>query len=345
MYDEYGNPIFEESNVATYWTSIGMGLAWLCQHFGVEFGGNLVVQGGADYAVFNDAEAVAAMAQELAPYLDGVWGGVLTNVFGWTSVSPGVYQGTAGSLGIGETGGALGNTTGSLNTYTFGQGELDGIFDVLFENTDGSYYVDADGNEIPFSFTAAGLQALMGATSGSQAGSGASLYATEEWNEAYQDIAQALGEAGFGVDFNGDGVYDMNDINILLSIVENGPLNPEQVQIAEILNYVDGANSVDFGIDDVIMFMNFFGNPGPTTVYGYEGSSYSWIDGDGDQTVYSMDSATGYQGTAMGPNINMFGYFDDAGTWVDYDYDDLTPDDYFGPGWSATQTNNNETTS
>ena len=166
-------------------------------------------------------------------------------------------------------------------------------------------FLDADGNQVPFSFTAAGLQALAGATYGAQAGSGASIYQTEEWNEAYQDIAQALGEAGFGVDFNGDGVYDMNDINLLLNIVENGPQDATQVQIAEILNYVDGANSVDFGIDDVIMFMNFFGNPGETMVYGEDGSSYSWIDSDGDQTVYSMDSATGYQGTAMGPNIHV----------------------------------------
>ena len=92
------------------------------------------------------------------------------------------------------------------------QGGLSVLAD-LFEGTDGTYFLDADGNQVPFSFTAAGLQALAGATYGPQAGSGASIYATEEWNEAYQDIAQALGEAGFGVDFNGDGVYDMNDIN------------------------------------------------------------------------------------------------------------------------------------
>jgi len=219
------------------------------------------------------------------------------------------------------------------------------VLGTLFENTDGSYYVDADGNEIPFSFTAAGLQALAGATYGAQAGSGASLYQTAAWNEAYQDIAQSLGEAGLDIDFNGDGVYDMNDINILLSIAENGPVTEAQVQLAEILNYQSGSNSVEFGLDDVIMFMNFFGNPGETMVYGYEGSSYSWIDNDGNQTVYSMDSATGYQGNPMGPNINMFGYFNDEGSWVDFGYDDLTPDDYFGPGWSATQTNNNETTS
>ena len=154
-----------------------------------------------------------------------------------------------------------------------------------------------------------------------------------------------LGEAGVDIDFNGDGVYDMNDINILLSIAENGPVTEAQVQLAEILNYQSGSNSVEFGLDDVIMFMNFFGNPGPTTVYGYEGSSYTWIDGDGNQSVYNMDSGAGYQGNPMGANINMFGYFNDDGTWVDFGYDDLTPDDYFGPGWSATQTNNNETTS
>ena len=28
-------------------------------------------------------------------------------------------------------------------------------------------------------------------------------------------------------------------------------------------------------------------------------------------------------------SINVFGYFDDNGAWVDYDYDGLTPDDYF----------------
>ena len=59
-----------------------------------------------------------------------------------------------------------------------------------------------------------------------------------------------------------------------MNIVENGPQDATQVQIAEILNYVDGANSVDFGIDDVIMFMNFFGNPGETMVYGEAGSVF-----------------------------------------------------------------------
>ena len=300
-------------------------------------------------------------ASLLAPYVNSIWGAMFQAMLGWESSGEFSWEQGSGAdmppLAYMYNVMSGGSATTSSNYSNYGIlaefQELiqslylndNSVFGNLFENTDGSYYTDADGNQIPFSFTAAGLQALAGATYGAQAGSGASLYQTEEWNEAYQDIAQALGEAGVDIDFNGDGVYDMNDINILLSIAENGPVTEAQVQLAEILNYQSGSNSVEFGLDDVIMFMNFFGNPGPTTVYGYEGSSYTWIDNDGNQTVYNMDSETGYQGMPIGTNINMFGYFNDDGTWVDFGYDDVTPDDYFGPGWSATQTNNNETTS
>ncbi|MAL74428.1 MAG: hypothetical protein CMM62_05590, partial [Rhodospirillaceae bacterium] len=124
-----------------------------------------------------------------------------------------------------------------------------------------------------------------------------------------------------------DGVYDMNDINILLNIAENGGSTPEENMIAELLNVSTHPDTLDFDAIDILFLVQYLGLPGDQSLE---------LPGQGVFGATTTNPFTTW---------NMFGYFNDDGTWVDFDYDDLTPDDYFGPGWSATQTNNNETTS
>ncbi len=308
------------------------------------FGGSTNVREALNYLLDEvlglDVEIIAdspnsATPEQVADALSGMVTSVVLSLY--TTLGVGVTEVSPGVIDLGDLSNSLNQVLSSSLQEAFvtfiENADNNAILQTLFENTDGSYYVDADGNEIPFSFTAAGLQALTGSL-----GNQNNFYYFNNYPEALEDLqdaVQALDEAGLSIDFNGDGVYDMNDLNILVSIATDGPVTEAQAEIAEILNVTLGnGDSEGFDLADVLFFANYFG------LNTTEGDPFLIVSED----ISSIDSDLG-QAVSPYVSANMFGYFNDDGTWVDFGYDDLTPDDYFGPGWSATQTNNNETTS
>ena len=145
-----------------------------------------------DGFVSNDPDNPSASPEDVVNALSEMFTSVISSLY--TAAGYDVNEVSPGVFNFGDSLGSSSVISISLsNAFTtfIENADNNAILQTIFENTDGSYYTDADGNQIPFSFTAAGLQALAGATYGAQAGSGASLYQTPEWNEAYQDIAQA----------------------------------------------------------------------------------------------------------------------------------------------------------
>lgn len=284
---------------------------------------------GFDGFISSDPDAPSsATPEQVVEILSGMFTSVIASLFAGGGLE--TPETSPGFLDLGALGdsynGVLIQTLGQSFTTYIENGDNNAVLQTLFENTDGSYYVDADGNEIPFSFTAAGLQALASQGSSFLGGFGSGGPNEGLLSNIEESIA-LLTEEGLSIDFNGDGVYDMNDINILLNIAENGGSTPEENMIAELLNVSTHPDTLDFDAIDILFLVQYLGLPGDQALE---------LPGQGVFGPTTTNPFTSY---------NMFGYFNDDGTWVDFDYDDLTPDDYFGPGWSATQTNNNETTS
>ena len=61
------------------------------------------------------------------------------------------------------------------------------------------------------------------------------------------------------------------------------------------------------------------------------------LNNDGLLSIADVTMFNAFFGQFTGPqaglNIGAYGYYND-GIWVDFDYDDLGPEDYFGEGWS-----------
>ena len=99
------------------------------------------------------------------------------------------------------------------------------------------------------------------------------------------------------IDFNNDGLYTSADVEFLNNLIGGvGVDTPEAFALD--LN----ADNV-YDENDVLLFVQFFGNPGVA------------------------DPSFGFA---------QYGYFSDSGEWVDFDFDDLTVDDYFGNDWSPS---------
>ena len=156
---------------------------------------------------------------------------------------------------------------------------------------DGSFYIDENGVSVPVSQTFAGQAA-------------SSWYSGAGWDgenytgpnaAAYQELLDLLDLYG-DIDFNNDGFYTSDDVAFLNNLINSTSLEGAQTMALDL-----NADNV-FDEQDVLLFVQFFGNPGVT-----------------DPSF----------------EFSQFGYFGDNGEWVDFDFDEVTVDDYFGDGWSA----------
>ena len=97
-------------------------------------------------------------------------------------------------------------------------------------------------------------------------------------------------------DLNNDGFFTADDISFYIDLIESGAYSPGSPEFDAL--DLDGNGQLT-GSSDVSQFQAFFG--------GFGG--------------------------AGNPQSGQYGYLLD-GVWVDFDYDDLDPEDYFGEGWS-----------
>ena len=166
-----------------------------------------------------------------------------------------------------------------------------GLIDVALFG-DGTFYIDENGVSVPISQTFAGQAASDWYSSADWDGT----EYTGEGAAEYQQLLELLALYG-DIDFNNDGLYTSADVEFLNNLIGGvGVDTPEAFALD--LN----ADNV-YDENDVLLFVQFFGNPGVA------------------------DPSFGFA---------QYGYFSDSGEWVDFDFDDLTVDDYFGNDWSPS---------
>jgi len=185
----------------------------------------------------------------------------------------------------------------------------EGLIGVIADSLiDGAYYLGPDGNYIQVNNVYAGLAAQNFYTNLNQYNS-TGTYSDFENIEFtvllnYPELIEFAEQYG-GPDLNGDGFYTQADIEMFFDIVGSQNVAPGTAEF----NALDLNNDGLLTIADYAQFNAFFGS---------------------------------FEGGAAGLNIGAYGYFND-GIWVDFDYDDLGPEDYFGSGWTPQGYNTGNT--
>ena len=178
----------------------------------------------------------------------------------------------------------------------------EGLIGVIADSLiDGAYYLGPDGNMIQVNNLYAGLEAQAFHTANQAYNNDGTFPSDAELSFTvflYPQLLEYI-EAFDDPDLNNDGFYTEADVTLLLELLESGVYAEGSLEF----DALDLDNSGDLSAGDLAQFLNFFGS----------------FAGD----------VPGSQGFTFG----QFGYFDD-GVWIDFDYDDLDPDDYFGDGWS-----------
>lgn len=185
----------------------------------------------------------------------------------------------------------------------------EGLIGVIADSLlDGAYYLGPDGNYIQVNNVYAGL-AAQNFYSNLNAYNNTGTYSDFENIPFevmlfYPELIEFAEQYG-GPDLNGDGFYTQEDINMFFELVNSQNVAPGSDEF----NALDLDNSGSLDAADFAQFNAFFGS---------------------------------FEGGASGLNIGQYGYFND-GVWVDFDYDDLGPEDYFGAGWTPQGYNTGST--
>ena len=125
--------------------------------------------------------------------------------------------------------------------------------------------------------------------------------------QALRDFIAAGAPLGLPFDFNGDGVFSTEDVAAFATFIDiiNNQIggDPDMVAAMGLAGFDTNQDGL-FNSDDIDAFTAFFGS------FGEDGS---------------LQSVT----------MNLFGYFNAEGQWVDYGQDELLPSQYFGSDWSV----------
>jgi len=175
----------------------------------------------------------------------------------------------------------------------------EGLVGVIADSLiDGAYYLAPDGTYIQVNNLYAGL-AAQNFYSNQQSYNFNGTYSDTnipfEVMFYYPQLIEYIEQFG-GPDLNNDGFYTQADIAMFFELVNSQDVAPGSDEF----NALDLDNSGSLNAADFAQFNAFFGS---------------------------------FEGGASGLNIGQYGYFNN-GVWVDFDYDDLDPEDYFGEGWS-----------
>ena len=190
----------------------------------------------------------------------------------------------------------LGNLFGNPN-----DNDIEGLIGVIGDSLiDGAYYLGPDGNYIQVNNVYAGLAAQNFYTNLNQYNASGTYFDASIPFEVFFYYPELIefGEQYGGPDLNGDGFYSQADIDMFFDIVSSQNVAPGTAEF----NALDLNNDGLLSIADYTMFNAFFGQ---------------------------------FTGPQAGLNIGAYGYYND-GIWVDFDYDDLGPEDYFGEGWTPS---------
>ena len=177
----------------------------------------------------------------------------------------------------------------------------EGLIGVIADSLiDGAYYLGPDGNYIQVNNLYAGLAAqnfYINQQSYNSTGTYDFLGSGIPFENLflYPQLLEYI-EQFDDPDVNNDGFYTIEDAFMFLAMVESADFTPGTPEY----DALDLTNDGLLGASDYAQFVSFFGL---------------------------------FEGPQAGLNIGQYGYFND-GIWIDFDYDDLDPDDYFGEDWT-----------